>query len=135
MTLAGVRVLSVVSSNASEIVVRAGAYSVNRTGDGVITSDTGAVVSGANLFSYEVAGSVASVSPSFGQLDTIVTISGTRLLGDGMQLVSVHLRGVLVKQVVSFNESVVVVVANSSSSIGSGDVVLTVETGGMAHVL
>eukprot|EP00049_Salpingoeca_infusionum_P016687 m.343502 g.343502 ORF g.343502 m.343502 type:complete len:2822 (-) comp16130_c0_seq1:301-8766(-) len=129
VSLAGLDVEAIVSSNASTVVVRAGNGTGGVSGDVVIVSDSGAVVTLSGGWTYTDAGVVLDVTPSFGQLDTVVTVSGTRLLGDGTTLVNITLSGVEAT-VVSFNATEIVVVAGGSSAVGVGDVVITSETGG-----
>ena len=71
------------------------------------------------------AGAINAVQPVQGQYDTLVTITGTNLLGYGNQLSAVTLVGISVLQVVSASDTSVIVRANLSNTAQQGDVVLT----------
>ena len=70
---------------------------------------------------------ISSVTPSSGQLGTIVALSGQRMLGGG-STASVTLAGVAA-QVISAGASTTIVVAQSSGSTGVGDVQIVSDTG------
>lgn len=131
-SLGGVPVEAVVAANDTVVVLRAG-YSAGVTGTDAVSlvADSGAVVTNATGWTYRAAGNITSVTPAFGQQGTRVTVTGTDLLADGAVVVAVSLAGVDVAAIVSFNATSVVVVANASAVIGSGDVVLRVDTQGL----
>ena len=75
VTLAG-EAAFISSSTATkvEIIAVSGAAG---TGDVVITSNTGAVVTSVNGFTYTTAGVIATVTPNFGQVGTGIRWSST----------------------------------------------------------
>ena len=127
--VANVPVLSVILANSTQIVVRL-APSTPKTQPAVVTSDTGAVVTGAAQFTYVTASAITTVSPSSGQSGVLVTIAGTNLLAGGTAIVSVSLAGVAAT-VVSANNTQVVVNAGTASNV-TGDVVIEADNGALA---
>ncbi|EDQ84874.1 uncharacterized protein MONBRDRAFT_29861 [Monosiga brevicollis MX1] len=131
ISLEGLAVASILSSNASYLVVEAGEGVADSTGTITIVADTGAEFSESGAFTFVANGAVTGVDPVFGQRDTRVTISGTGLLADGITLDSVTLDGVPVQAIISVTSTQVVVQAGSSATSSSpGDVVLRANTGG-----
>ena len=126
--LAGTAVERIVSSNQTHVVVIAALGSSAVTGSVVLTADTGAVVSRAAAWSYLAPGAITQVSPSFGQEGTRVTISGTRLLGDGSSASLVTLAGVSAT-ITDSSQIEVKVTAASSVSARTGDVIVVSNTG------
>ena len=98
------------------------------TGDVLLTSDAGATVTRVAGWSYVAAGTVSSVTPSQGEVGTMVTIFGTGLLSGGNFAVEVTLRGVRAR-IVSQNSTVIVVQAYPARQLGVGDVRITADTG------
>ena len=127
VSLAGVSVLNIASSSDTTVSVRAGDGS--GSGSVVLVANTGAIVTQANAWAYQAPGVISSVTPNTGQFGTKVTISGTRLLGDGAQVTIVTLAGVEA-EVVSFSNTMVVVVAQASVAV-NGDIVITLDTSGL----
>ena len=127
VTLAGTFAESVQQSTATEVVVRANTGAPAQ-GDVVIESDTGALVTGANLWTTVADGVISSVVPNSGQLGTRVTITGTSLRGSGTSVVSVSLAGVAA-MIEQNSSGVVVVRAGASVAALTGNVVLTANTG------
>ena len=99
-----------------------------KTGDVVITADTGAVVTLTDGWEYEEKGAIAYVAPSAGQLGTEVSISGNRLLGGASFAVVVTLAGVEAT-IESSSPTEVNVTAKSSSADVTGDVVIVSSNG------
>eukprot|EP00048_Salpingoeca_helianthica_P009485 m.135995 g.135995 ORF g.135995 m.135995 type:complete len:990 (+) comp14881_c0_seq3:2221-5190(+) len=129
VTLGGVAA-TLVSGNATDIVVTAGNSSTAQANvDVVVTANTGAVVRSVGTWSYLAEGQISGVTPSSGQVGTLVTISGQRLLGGGTSVVLVTLNGVGVARIASQSNTQVVVEVNSSSVVGAGSVVLYSNTG------
>ena len=127
--LAGVEVESIeAESDTSVEVIAADASDV--AGDILLTTDTGATVTKAIGWTYLEAGSIATVEPSYGQLNTKVLLSGDRLLCGGTDLVSVTLAGVSDNDIVSAEDSSVTVVAAGADAAASGDAVLVADSGG-----
>ncbi|EGD83315.1 hypothetical protein PTSG_03923 [Salpingoeca rosetta] len=129
--LGGQPVASIVSNSSSEVVVEAAANLVtaDTRGDVVLTMDNGQTVSRSNVWTYKPPGSIDLVEPGSGQSGTVVTISGTELLGYGTNYTSVSLSGVPVQSILSANNTRVVVVAAASATQQAGDVVLVSDTG------
>ena len=128
VTLAGVAAQIVNQSN-TEVIVIASASDGTNVGTVELTSDTGAVVSVSNAWKYVNVGDVTGVSPNNGQLNTLITITGTDLMAGGNGLVAVSLAGVAVKELVSNSSTEVVVVANFSATTGAGDILFESENG------
>ena len=70
------------------------------------------------------------MSPSYGQYNTEVTISGTRLLADGDSFASITLAGTAIQTLVNFSNTTINVVVDHADA-GQGDVTLVVNTGGI----
>ena len=135
VTLAGISATAVLEANDTEVVIVAGARSSGVTGLCTITSNVGQVSSQTGFtnqfvvdFTYEVPGSISSVSPSQGQAGTLVTISGTQLFGYGNGVETVTLAGVNAN-VISATSSVIVVSANSSSATSVSNVTIYCTSG------
>ena len=95
-----------------------------------LTSDTGAIVSLGNAAYEQLAdGVILSVSPSEGQLGTLITIKGERLLGGVAKFHSVKLNGVAVLKFISGNSTQIIARADASAALGSGAVLLTSDSG------
>jgi len=120
-TLKGVSV-TVVSGNATEVVIRAGTASAG-IGDLSLVANTGAQVTGANLWTQLAAGAISSVSPSDGQAGTYVNITGSNLLGGASEIVSVTLVGT--PATIISSSSTLIIVQAVARGAGSGDVVIT----------
>ena len=115
-------------SDCSVAEVAAADYGTNATGDVVVTSDTGALVTRTNGFTYMAAGSITSVTPNAGASGTLVTIQGVELYGGGTGVTRVLLGG----QTAFLSRSdssagPIVVVAQAGT--GVGDVVVVGNTG------
>ena len=126
VTLGGIGA-SISSENNTDVVAVAGA-SPAATGavDVVLTANSGAVVTGTGAWSYTFS-NITSVSPANGQVGVVVTITGTDLLAGGTSLTTVTLDGTAAT-VQTESETQVVVVA-ASSAAGTGDVVLSSNSG------
>ena len=94
-------------------------------GDVVITSNTGAVVTKTEGWTYLVRSKIATITPFAGVTGTRVTIAGINLLGGGAKA-SVTLNGISAT-VVDQSADSVVVLANPGE--GKGTVQITSETG------
>lgn len=96
-------------------------------GDIVLTSETGATVVYENGWKYS---RIDSVTPSFGQLGTRITIAGQGLQLDGSSVSGVKLAGIEVEKIVSESDTQVVVIAGESSgSTGVLGVEITCDIG------
>lgn len=104
------------------------------TGDVRLLADTGAIVSAVGNWTYITAGVIDAIVPTSGQIGTFVTVSGSGLLGGGATIVSAQLRGVNVSEVVSSNNTHVVVRSGASSiPTGPGSVLLEADTGAIVE--
>ena len=80
ITLAGVEaIINQKTATDERIEVEAAASPTNKTGDVMIVSNSGAVLTKSNAWTYRVPGNITRVEPSTGQLGTYVTIYGTDL--------------------------------------------------------
>ena len=113
VSLAG-HLASINSSTATKIVVVPIDAAAGQ-GDVVVTSDTGAVVRLDNGFTYNTASGIDAVTPNFGQLDTIVTITGSSLRGSGQAVETVYLAGEKAS-ITTQNDTMVIVVAVHSAA-------------------
>ena len=100
----------------TEVTVIAGANAAGE-GDVVIKSDTGASTTLEDGFTYEAVAEITSISPSSGQLDTVVTITGTTLLGGGDSIETATLAGTEAT-ITSSNDTHVLVVIQSGTASG-----------------
>ena len=65
-------------------------------GDVIIISNTGTIINGSNMWTYEELGVVTQVSPMIGQQGVVVNITGQRLLSSSsMRLVECRIAGVV----------------------------------------
>ena len=71
------------TSTASKVTVFAARSPKTQKGDIIIVSDSGAVVTAKDVWTYFEPGVIKSVAPATGQFKTIVTIVGERLLASG----------------------------------------------------
>lgn len=143
VTLNGVEVESIVSASATEVIVVASAIENGQAqkGTAVITMDNGQVIESIALtdgslikeFEYAIPGAITSVYPVIGQLNTVVTIVGTSMFGQGDELVNVTLAGV-VADIISQTNTKVVVHAGVSGGTATGDVILMSETGAIVEI-
>ena len=132
VTLAGAAATIVNQSNSVVSVVAID--NLAGTGDVVLTSVTGAVVTEDNGFKYIELGNITSVSPSEGQTGTYVTISGTNLLGGGARYVSITLGGTAIRELVggatrALGGDTSVIVRADGASAGAGNVQMVSDTG------
>ena len=127
ITLAGTEVLEIIQTSNSgndELVVRANEAQQTSPSSVVITLMTGArIISPSGVtFQYLQPGVIETVTPNVGTAGTMVTITGSNLLGGGTQVEGVLLGGVIA-MFVSANDTVIMVVAQApmgGSGSGSG---------------
>jgi hypothetical protein len=130
VTLAGVAVTKINSKSNTEISVIAKTGDA-KTGDVVITADTGAVVTKTNAWTQLKDGKITKVEPNKGHLGTTVVITGERLLAGASDLAKVTLAGVAATyKAGSGSDTKVTVTSNAGANAGAaGDVVLQASTG------
>jgi hypothetical protein len=91
------------------------------TGDIVLVADTGANIVLADgtaglendVWEYAAKPEIEAVTPSAGQVNSVVTITGSALRGAGNEIVGVTLGGIAVSSIVSESDAAVVVVASA----------------------
>ena len=128
VSLAGVDA-DIISQTNTKVIVHASVSDGTDTGDVILTADTGAIVEIASSWKYIDVGIITDVSPGKGQLNTKVTITGSDLMAGGLEIDSVTLAGVAIKELVSNSSTEVVVIAALSATNVTGDIVLTSENG------
>jgi hypothetical protein len=97
--------------------------------DVVLTSDTGAIVTGTNAFVYLEGGAISAIEPSTGQVGTYVTISGSSLLGGGTAVAGVEIGGADATVVSGADSNSEITVRAGQNSAGAGAIVVTSDTG------
>ena len=119
---------AILEQNNTYIKVRVNAGNSVGAGDVRIVTDSGAFIVLEDGWEYLDAGDINDVSPSSGQFGTIVSITGTSLLGGGGSITSITLAGIAVEQIVNQTNELIRVVA-ADASARSGDIVIRVDTG------
>ena len=117
------------SATDTEIVIRAfDGPADGAVGDIVIVGLSGVTVRKINGWTYS---GVTSVSPNHGQRGTLVTIKGIAMLASGTEIDELRLAEVVVKEVISANDTEIVVVANFENvqSDQTGDVKIKMDNG------
>jgi len=132
-SLAGIWVSANLYSNDTAVMLSAGDAAGPLTGSVYLVADTGAIINGSN-YTYAVAGTISSISPTIGEYGTQVTIKGAGLLVGAAFISDVLLAGVSVQRIVSANDTQVVVVASASGAT-VGDVVVIDDNGARAYLL
>jgi hypothetical protein len=125
--IAGVPIVTLVSENDTVVVVRPGVADEGLS-HVVITSDSGAIVTGENLFTYDTPGEISSVTPGSGQFNTYVSITGDGMRTGGNNIVKVELAGVEAT-LLSQNDTHITVIAAASSGFDGDEVRLFLDTG------
>jgi hypothetical protein len=128
VTLAGATATIGTDPTETEIVVTAEDSDSEGAGDVVIVSDSGAIVTLEDGFTYVAAGSIDEISPASGQVGTRVTILGSNMLAGGTELVSVKLAGVEVAEITSSSDDKVEVIA-AASLFAEGEIIFVSDTG------
>jgi len=126
--------VSVISATGDEVVVQTPSGTPG-TVDVTIVSETGSTVVQTDGFTYLADGEITAVTPSQGQLGTVVTIEGTSLRADSETVSSVTLAGVDAN-ILSVDGSrilrtatTIIVSSGRSDSAVTGDVIITGATG------
>jgi hypothetical protein len=99
------------------------------SGDVIIVSDTGAIVTAEDGFVYASDGEISSVTPDAGQAGTYVTIRGSTMLGGGEAVELVRLAGVAISAISDGANDTLIVVRPGSGTEGAGDVDVVSDTG------
>ena len=128
--LAGVATSEFVQATDTRVVAVAASGSGSGSVDLVAAS--GARASASSPWQYLTASTVAAVDPAAGVWGTRVTITGQRLLGGGTSIVGATFGTVAVEQIISFNDTMVVVAAGNSSAQANMDVTLVANTGAIS---
>lgn len=111
------------------MLLPAAIFGLGTVGNAVVVGSTGAVGTLAGGWRYDVASSIATVSPASGQYGMRVTIDSTALRGYGLSVVSASLVGLSAQIWQQSDTSVVVAAANGPLSQTQGAVVFTADTG------
>jgi hypothetical protein len=133
VVLAGERA-TVLDFNDTRIVVSAGAFGGNKTGNVVVAAVSGSLATLADAFEYRAPGTVLAASPPAGQRGTLIVFDGTNLQGHGNRLVNATINGVAAR-IESQNNSHVVVVAPGQIGLvlGSVPVEFTADSGAVVR--
>ncbi len=129
-TVAGIAA-TVLDSNSTLINFEAGP-SPTRTSQSDIryTMDTGAVVTIQNSWAYVDEGQVTFVTPSSGELGTVVSITGSGLFGGGTRAEAVLLNSIMATEIISNFDSFIQVRAQAGTgSLSPGSVMIVSDTG------
>jgi len=102
--------------------------------DAIVTSNTGSVVTLDEAYlPNQLEANITAVSPSSGQVGTVIEIEGRALLGGGNAVESVTLNGAEVLRIYpGANDSHIVVSAGNGT--GAGAIVITSDTGAIARL-
>jgi hypothetical protein len=131
ITLAGTAVTGVTNVIGNEVITVEVAHASAGNGAVTIISNTGAVVTSADVWEYLERGTVDSLSPASGMQGTQVTIAGSRMLGGGASIASVTF-GSIATSIVGDNDNdseVVVQVLASGTANEQSNVVVVANTG------
>jgi hypothetical protein len=101
--------------------------------DVVITSESGAITTLVQGFTYLTEGTIDIVSPARGQYGTMVSIYGSNLLGGGSSHVSITLDGVAPDEVISVSDDQIKLRAGVSAP-GIGTVQIVSDTGSVVEL-
>lgn len=140
VTLAGVTASDVQVHSPTFVSFRAGLSAATAPGDITLVSDTGAIVTKLNAWTYDLPSNITSVSPANGQEGTIITIQGNTLYGKDANtlygkdaaagITSVKVANIPAS-VLSFSSTRVVVEAANSSIAQTGSVVVEAVSGAL----
>ena len=114
-----------ISFDGSTVIVLANSAPNGTAGQIKLYSDTGAVVSSVNVFTYQQPGVITQVSPSFGAEGSGVLISGVALRPATAEIVSVTFGGSEVSRIISQTESTVSVIVGPAPSVNSTNAEIT----------
>ena len=126
---------TVVSANDSWIMVEAGAFPTQTNlSDVSYMMDSGAVVAIPNSWTYVVPGEILSVTPTEGNMGTLVTIMGTNLFGGGDSAEMVILNSVpSIEIVVNFDTLIQVLAGPNTTQLNPGNVQVIANTGAVTE--
>jgi hypothetical protein len=122
ISLGGVEIASYLEVISDTVVVVTASESFDAgNGEVKLVSDTGAIVSSNNMWSYDTPSQISSITPTSGQFGTMVTISGTNLLGvsNGDRIETVTLNGVEAELVWFEDQSELIVIAQHGLASGA----------------
>ena len=94
--------------------------SAAKTGDVVITADTGGTITLQDGWEYLEPGKIESITPDQGQVGTRIVIKGSRLLAGGVSLATLELAGISAADITSVSDDTIEAIA----AAGPGDTVL-----------
>jgi len=129
--LAGISVSEVERFNSTQIVVRANCSSTAQNGPIVLTSNTGAVITSTFNFTYDEPGIITSVMPSMGAEGTSMSILGSGLLPNNVQINRITIGGVPVSRIVTISDAAISVTVGPPppSSPNSAEIRITASDG------
>lgn len=131
---------SVISANDTVVVVAVDARSAHATTvDILLQADTGATTTAVGAFNVSVVGVVTSTVPRSGQAGTIITVTGTHLLGDGSEITRVEIGdggdiAISTTITASSNSAVVFRAGPTAANITNGTIRLIADTGAVLDI-
>ena len=125
-----------IKSESDDVVLVRAAIGAAGEGHIVLTSESGAIVTLENGWTYNDAGAINTVAPATAQINTVVTIEGTTLLGGGDGLTWAKLAGVAAEVRSATDEKVVLVAAQppSDHDYSVTDIVFLSKSGAVVQV-
>lgn len=126
---------TVLGFNDSSITVSAAAFPMQTNlSDVTYIMNTGAVITIPNSWRYIVPGQILSVTPTEGNMGTLVTITGNNLFGGGSQAEIVILNSVpAIEIVVNFESLIQVLAGPSTTMLAPGNVQVIADTGAVTE--
>ena len=110
ITLAGVAVSQVEFFNSTQMVVRANFSAAAQSGPIMLTLNTGALITSTTNFTYDEPGVLTSVTPTAGAEGTSMSILGSGLLPENVQIRSITIGGVPVSRTVTISDTAISVI-------------------------
>ena len=122
---------TVVNSSDSLVVLKVTRNNDNSNilGDIILIANTGAVMRQLRGWTAAIPAVISTVHPEEGQLGTYVTITGSNLLQDDLNISSVQLAGINAYSIESFSSTAIVVRASNASFSLRGSVKIILDTG------
>lgn len=135
VTIAGVSATVETATNSTQVSFRAGpSTSASNLSSIEYVMDTGATVRVPNSWRYIEPGQITSVSPAAGGLGTVVSISGSNLLGGGSRVVSVFLNSQETADILeTFDNFVQVLAVGATGPLEPGSVRVVSDTGAVTE--
>ena len=133
--LGSVAAETVISNNDTTITVEAAQFPTQtNVSDVSYIMNTGAVITIGNSWRYIVPGEIQSVTPTEGNMGTLVTIMGTNLFGGGSSAEMVILNSVPAVEIVTNFDSLIQVLAGANTTVlNPGNVQVISNTGAVTE--